>query len=300
MNPSRARRNNGALGASFGFVAFAALSALAGCDRSSGSAGNAGNLGVATRGDLVQRVTIAGGVQPNRKTLISAPYSGYVRKLYVEVGKRVAAGDPVVSVAQSLRGSSEEVYPMRAPFAGTVVQVLKTEGEYVEQSSSSSGANAIVRIDDLTRIFVEANSPEIEVGKLKLGQEAVIKASAVLGRAYRGRIKHISLASKSQNDWDKSRVEFPVQLEVEDADTQLKPGMSVVIDIVTQKIPGALTLKHEFIRKEGDKYFVVTEKGDKKEVEVGAQNEEAFEIKKGLVEGEKIRQTDFLSVLKGS
>ena len=262
------------------------------------SAGQSAKLGTVTRGELIQRVTIAGAVNPNRKTVISAPYSGYVRKLYVEVGQTVRGGDPVVSVAQSLRGSSEDIYPMRAQFDGTVVQVLKTEGEYVDSQGGQGTANAIVRIDDLTRIFVEASAPEIEVSKLKLGQEVIIKASAVLGRSYKGKIEHIALAAREQKDWDRSRVEFSVYVEVTDKDSQLKPGMSVIVDIITHKLTGVLTLKDEFVQKDGDKYFVVTEKGERKQIEVGLQNEEVFEVKSGLTEGERIRQTDFLLVLK--
>ena len=256
------------------------------------------NIGRVIRGDLVQQVTIAGVILPNRKTVISAPYNGYVRKLFVQVGDVVHAGDPIVSLAQSLKGSSEEVFPMRAPFHGTVVQVLKTEGEYVEQQSSQPGGNAMVRIDDLSKLFVEAASPELEVGKLKIGQEATIKASAVLGRSYKGKIEHISLAAKEQKDFDKSRVEFSVQLEIKDKDVQIRPGMSVIVDIITNRISHVLMLRHEFIQKDGDKYFVVTEKGEKKEIEVGLQNEQFFEIRKGLLENENIHQTDFLSALK--
>jgi multidrug efflux pump subunit AcrA (membrane-fusion protein) len=256
------------------------------------------HMGSVVRADLVQRVTIAGTLNPNRKTLISAPYNGYVRKIHVDIGRKVQAGDPIVSVSQSLRGSGEEVFPLRAPFDGTVVQVLKTEGEYVEVNGGQGSGNALVRIDDLTRLLVEASAPEIEVAKLLIGQEAVIKASAVLGRAYKGKIRHISLAAKEQKDWDKSRVEFPVVIEVLDSDAQLKPGMSVVVDIITHKAEKILTLRHEFIQKDGEKYFVVTEEGTKKPIEVGLQNEEVFEIKSGAAEGEKIRQTDFLSLIK--
>jgi HlyD family secretion protein len=255
------------------------------------------NLGVVSRSDLIQRVTISGTVTPNRKTVISAPYNGYIRKLYVQIGGHVNPGDPIVSVAQSLRGSAEDVYTLRSPFSGTVVQILKTEGEYVEQQSTQGG-NALVRIDDLSRMFIEAATPEIEIGKIKVGQEAIIKASAVLGRTYQGKIQHISLAAKEQRDWDKSRVEFPVLVAVKDQDELLKSGMSVVLDIITHKLTGILTLRHEFIQKSGDKYFVVTEKGEKKGIEVGIQNEEVFEIRSGVKEGEKIRQTDFLSILK--
>jgi len=270
-------------------VALTALSFSRGTSKAKGQ-----NIGKVVKGDLVQRVTIAGSVNPNRKTVISAPYSGYVRNLYVKIGQRVNAGDPVVSIAQSLRGTNEDIFPLRAPFAGTVVQILKNEGEYVDQQS---GKNSLLRIDDLTHIFVEANSPEVEVGKLSPGQETIVKASAILSRSYKGKIKHISLAAKEQSDWDKSRVEFPVLIEISDQDAQLKPGMSVIVDIISHKVEQVLTLRHEFIQKNGEKYFVVTNKGDRVEIEVGLQNEEAFEVKGGVKEGDEIRQTDFLSNL---
>jgi multidrug efflux pump subunit AcrA (membrane-fusion protein) len=201
-----------------------------------------------------------------------------------------------VSVAQSLRGSHEEVFPLRAPFTGTVVQVLKTEGEYVEQQNAQAGS-AIVRIDDLSRLFVDASAPEIEIGKLKEGQDAIIKASAILTKSFHGKIRKITLASKEQKDWDRSRVEFPVMIEVTDPqERELKSGMSVVVDIVTRQIKDVLTLRHEYIQKEGDKFWVTLENGTRKGVEIGAQNEEVVEIRNGIQEGEKVRQIDFLSV----
>jgi multidrug efflux pump subunit AcrA (membrane-fusion protein) len=256
------------------------------------------SLGTVLRGDVVQRVTIAGSVSPDHKTMISAPYSAYVKKLYVEVGQHVKAGDPVVSLTQSLTGAHEDVYPIRAPIEGTVVQVLRMEGEYVDQANTNGSGIGIVRIDDLTHLHIDANSPEFEVEKLKVGQDVVIKASSILGRSYKGKVKNISLAAREQKDWDKSRVEFSVFIDVLDADPQLEPGMSVVCDIVANKVSNTLTLRHEFLQKEGDNYFVITEDGTKKPVTVGLQNEEAFEIKTGLAEGEKIRQTDFLSLAK--
>jgi HlyD family secretion protein len=255
-------------------------------------------MGVVKRGDIVQRATIAGTTIPNRKTIIAAPYNGYVRKIYVHIGDKVKAGDPIVSIAQSLRGSGEDPYPLRAPFAGTVVQVLKTEGEYVEQGTGATGSSALVRIDDLSQIFVDASCPELEVEKLKIDQPAVIKASAILDHNYEGKIEDISLAAKEQKDWDKSRVEFPVTIRVTNQDASIMPGMSVIVDVIAKELKNVLILGHEFVFKEGDKYFVTTEKGVKKEVQVGLQDDDAVEIKSGLKEGEKIRQIDYLSLNK--
>lgn len=264
----------------------------------SGQAPQDSQIQIVSYGDLSQRVTIAGSVSPDHKTMISAPYSAYVKKIYVDIGQQVKANDPVVSLTQSLNGSREEIYPIRAPISGTVVQVLKMEGEYVDQQNTNGNGIGIVRIDDLAHLHIDATSPEFQIEKLKIGQEATIKASSVPGRTYKGKIKTISLAAKEQKDWDKSRVEFAITIDVLDADPELKPGMSVVCDVETGKANHVLTLRQEYLQKDGDKYFVVTDSGARKAVLVGLQNEESFEIKSGLNEGEKIRLTDFLSLSK--
>ena len=77
-------------------------------------------IGLVIRQDLVQRVTIAGTVTPLKKTVITAPYSGYVKKIYVKIGDLVKRGDPIVSVVQSLQGG-DDVFPLRSPLDGVVV-----------------------------------------------------------------------------------------------------------------------------------------------------------------------------------
>ena len=72
--------------------------------------------------------------------------------------------------------------------------------------------------------------------------------------------------------------------------------MSVVLDVITEQALGALTLRHEFIRKEGGKFHVTLEDGTRRDVQVGLRNEEAFEIKGGLTEGQKVKRVDFLSL----
>ncbi len=254
-------------------------------------------LGTVVRGELTQRVTFSGTITPKRRSLITAPYNGYVRKIYVHVGQDVPEGAPIVSLAQSLRENSAEIFPLRAPFSGTVVQVLKKEGEYTD-SLNNQGSSALVRIDDLTRLFVEAAAPEVEILKLVVGQEAIIRATAVPSRTYKGKIQQISQASLDQREWDRARVEFPISIHVVDRDDQLKPGMSVIVDIITLKLSKVLMLAHEFIQRNGTHYFVKMEKGDKREIEVGAQNEEVYEIRKGLSEGDQIQQTDFLTLIQ--
>lgn len=255
------------------------------------------DMGVVRRTDLLQQVTVAGTVVPMRRTLFTPSYSGYVSRLFVHLGEHVKEGMPVVTITQTVHGTNEEPHPMRAPFPGTVVQVLHTEGEFVEAGKDGNG---IVRIDDLTRLFVNSDVPEADIAKIREGQDVVIKANAILSHPYRGIIREIALASKEKKEWSRSgdRVEFDVRIEVMDKDDELRPGMSANVDIITDKRTNVLALPHEYIQKENGKYFVTLDKGQKREIQVGMQNEEMFEITRGLKENDQVRVVDFFTLPK--
>lgn len=252
-------------------------------------------VGKVVREDLVQRVTVAGTTEPIRTTIVAAPYDGYIKKIYVKLGQRVQAGDPIVSITQSIQ-SSESVFPIRAPFDGIVTQVLKNEGQFVK---SSDNKEFIARLDDLSKMFIHANAPEIDVLKIRSGFEAVIKASAVLSKTYKGIVREISQAATVKEQWgSRSQVEYLIKIEVMDADENLKPGMTAVVDVLTNKKASVLTLQHEFIQKEGEDFFVVMKDSAKRAIKVGLQNEISFEITEGLNEGEEVLQIDFLKLIE--
>lgn len=251
---------------------------------------------VISRGDLLQRVTIAGNIEALKTTLVTAPYDGYVQKIFVKIGDKVKSGDPLVSVSQTLQ-ITENVYPIRAPFPGTIVQVLRTEGEFIKQGDTN---NYILRLDDMSKLFVQADVPEIDIVKIKKGQEAIIKASPILDRSYKGVVREISLASNQQASANnRSQAEYRVKLEVTAFDELLKPGMSTILDIIPDKRMDVLVLPHEYINKndKGD-YTVTMKDGSVRKIEIGLQNETMVEVTGGLKEGEVVRQIDFIGLGK--
>lgn len=251
--------------------------------------------GKVARETLIQRVTIAGIAEPLRSTVVTAPYDGYVKKIFVKLGQSVRAGEPVVSISQSLL-TPENVFPIRAPFSGTVTQVVKNEGQYARQNDPKE---FILRIDDMTKMYIYANAPEIDIVKIKPKLESVIKVSAVLSRNYAGVVTDISQAATVKEQWGgRSQVEFLVKIEITDLDPQLKPGMSAVVDIITNKKEAVLTLGHEFVQRENENYFVFLKDGSKKNIKVGLQNESVFEIIEGLTEGQEVQQVDFLKLIE--
>lgn len=264
--------------------------------RSASKPGDGRGFGTVERKDLVQRVTIAGMIAPFRKTIITAPYNGYVKKLFVHIGDMIKQGEPIVSVVQSLQ-NEESTFPLRAPVNGRVVQIEKAEGEFARENDVK---DFILRIDDTSRLFILANAPEIDRLKIKVGQEAIVKASAVVTRNYKGVIREMSLAAREKEQWNRSQVvEFPIRVEITERDEQLMPGMSVVIDIITAKKEKVLMLRHDMVRRDGEKYYVIMAGGGRRDIKVGMQNEEGFEVVEGLKEGDRVKQASFADVNDG-
>jgi cobalt-zinc-cadmium efflux system membrane fusion protein len=250
------------------------------------------------RKNLIKTITIDGKISPYRSTKIAAPYNGYIKKIYVKLGQSVKKGSPIVSVTQTLNFAHESVYPIPAPFAGTIVQINNYAGEYVLASNNS---NHIVRIDDLNKLFIDADVTELDISKLEKGLKGVVKVSALNDKEYEAVVRELFLAPKDDNsNWGQKDIKYPVRLEILNKDDSLKSGMSVLVDIIVNKKEDVLVLKHEYINKDKDKKYVILEDGTKIFIRTGLFNDEEVEVLDGIREGDIVRQVDFLSLKKRS
>jgi HlyD family secretion protein len=96
-----------------------------------------------------------------------------------------------LDVARSdLRASIAELQKLivRAPIAATVLQVNAKVGELAAPSS----AQPLVLLGDLSKLRVRAELDEQDVGKIKQGDKAVVRASAFPGREFSGMVATIA------------------------------------------------------------------------------------------------------------
>jgi multidrug efflux pump subunit AcrA (membrane-fusion protein) len=246
----------------------------------------------ARRGNIESRVTVGGTLVPLRRSVLSAPYNGYVFRYHADVGDKVKTGQPLVTFTQTLRGAGEQPFPLRAPFDGRIVQRLHQEGEYVETGKDGSG---LIRVDDDSQLFVESDVAENDLERLRLGQEAIVRVNAVPDREYHGNITAIALAAaeKTQSFRAQERVQFPVRLAITDKDERLRAGFSVIVDIVVAKKENVVMLPHECIERSADGYRVRLANGEVRAITVGAQDARNVEVQSGIREGERVRFVDF-------
>ena len=245
------------------------------------------------KADIVQKVSVPGHVFSARTTEVRAPFEGYVQKVFVRIGDKVEKGAALISIVETLNLVGQDVYPIRAPFAGTVTQVLATVGQNVSKDSNASGI--LLRVDDLTKMYVNADVPELDYVHIQIGFQVLVKAPAILNRMYHASVVDRALAPNSQNGYSRDKVEYTIKLEVTDHDKQLRPGMSVISDIVVAERKGALSLPLDFVERDNENCFVTKVNGEKVKIKVGIQDDMHVEILEGLKEGDIVKEIDFLN-----
>ncbi|HTX80359.1 MAG TPA: efflux RND transporter periplasmic adaptor subunit, partial [Longilinea sp.] len=146
----------------------------------------------------------------------------------------IAAAQAQVDSAQSLLN---EAY-LIAPFDGTVTQVSTSVGDQV-----SSGTKGI-RIDDLSSYLIDLSVSQMDINSVAIGQKATITFDAITDKTYSGTVTAVSKAGTvTQNS-----TYFTVTLQLDDADSQVLPGMTATADIITSQVNDVLLIPSRAVR----------------------------------------------------
>jgi RND family efflux transporter MFP subunit len=86
-----------------------------------------------TRGDLSSTLTVAGEFQPYQEVELHAKVSGYIRRIYVDIGDRVKSGQVIATL---------EVPELSAQVAGTQAEVRHSQSEITRAKSGVALAEA--------------------------------------------------------------------------------------------------------------------------------------------------------------
>jgi HlyD family secretion protein len=133
---------------------------------------------------------------------------------------------------------------IRSPMAGTVLSKNVEEGQVISSPSGNvSGGTVLVTIADLSVIQVRSLVNEGDVGRIEPGMTATVSVDAFPERSFRGAVEKIEPQATVQQ----SVVNFPIIVQLDNAEGLLKPGMSANVTILLAQRPDALALPNEAI-----------------------------------------------------
>ena len=188
---------------------------------------------------------------------------------------------------------------VKAPAAG-VVNILPNfrassmfggEQEFREGDRAWPGA-AILELPDLSSVHIEARLDESDRGRLKQGQEATVRIEAIPGRDFKARIHSISVLARVDfsSGWPPTR-NFDLNLILLDADPKIRPGMTAVARIATDRVADVLLVPAEALfQKDGAPIVYRLDGSDFVEtrVEVKRRGKEQSVIESGIAPGDRI------------
>jgi len=168
---------------------------------------------------------------------------------------------------------------IKSPISGVVTEVNADPGEL-----ASPAAAPVVSVANLGKVVVKAAVAEDLVNKLEVGGEVDVHVSAVSAETLKGKITSIAPAA------DNNTKAFPVEVQLENPDGVLKPGMFAEVNF-TRKHPESIVVPKEAIVGSGGEYAVwVIEDGkaSRREVETGPGNGKEVIVLSGINEGEQV------------
>ena len=216
----------------------------------------------------------------------------------------LSAQSNTLSAKQEIEKSQEELSKsiVYASQDGTVTNVNIVKGQ------TYSGTDAVV-IDNVTSLKATADIDEAQIPSIQVGQKVQIKTDATGDEVLNGTVVFVSPtatknstkttdATSTTASVSKSRATYRVDVQIEDANENLRLGMTAKMTFITASSENAIAVPSSDIKTadDGSKYVVIqTKDGSTKNVTVttGISDDFYTEITGGdLKEGEMIVESD--------
>ena len=183
-------------------------------------------------------------------------------------------------------------YTISSPITGTVIEKNYKAGDNID---ATSGGGYMAVIYDMSRMTFDMNVSELDVSKLKVGQNVTFTSDALEGQTFTGHVDKININGTTMN----GSTNYPVTVVVDNGEG-LYPGMNVSATILVEEVGEALAVPVEAVQrgnvvmvapaaalnKDGELTDVT--KIEERTVELGRGNSEFIEVLSGVEEGEII------------
>jgi membrane fusion protein (multidrug efflux system) len=168
---------------------------------------------------------------------------------------------------------------VKAPIGGVVDKLFAKKDEYID------AGKAIARIVQTQHVKAHVGIPERDITRFKVGDAVRLKADAIPDREFEGVIHRIGISA------DPSTRTFMTEIEIQNADQTLRPGMIVRASLVRQAFPESLLIPmFSVISLENQRLVFVENDGvvDTRLVETGVLVGSSVQITKGLIPGDRL------------
>ncbi len=229
---------------------------------------------------LVDRGAIGAGEYQRR----DAEYENARAELYEAEEKLHLLGmtDPEIQriEAQALHQVEIAKISLRAPLNGEVIERSATIGEVVDPNKM------LFTVADLSTVWVRADFPEQQAGRLKVGLAIEVRVSAYPDQVFRGAITYIGAVI------DPATRTVTARADVANADRRLRPEMFAEVTLMTDE-QSVLSVPRGAVQQVGNRLVAFVVRGprrfESREVTLGeAADADYVQVKVGLAADDQV------------
>ncbi|MDO8489621.1 MAG: efflux RND transporter periplasmic adaptor subunit [Candidatus Omnitrophota bacterium] len=247
------------------------------------------------RGSIQAIISTSGTVLPKNRLEIKPPVGGRVESVLVKEGQKVKTGQILAwmssteraALLDAARGQGEEKLKywqetykpiaLLAPINAEVIVATTQPGQTV------TTADAVVVLSD--KLIARAQVDETDIGKVKLGQKAMIILDAYPNTKIKAAVEHIYYESQTVNNV----TIYPVDLLPDEVPEFFRSGMNATLDFVEQSKEDVLLVPVGAVYRDKQKRFVLIKEEGQAEpviqmVELGITDDKNVEIISGVSE----------------
>lgn len=166
--------------------------------------------------------------------------------------------------------------------------------DFKEGDRAWAGA-VVAELPDLSVVRASARVDESDRGRLSTTQTATVRIDAIADKEFRAMVADISpLAKLDYSSWPFTK-NFDIAIQILDADTRIRPGMSASGRIAVEKIANGILVPQEALfEKNGQPvaYVLRGSKFEERPVQVARRSKSQLLIASGLQAGEKVALKD--------
>lgn len=244
-------------------------------------------------GNIRNFISTTGVVLPKNRLEIKPPVNGRIDEILIKEGARVTAGQTLAWMSSTERAALidaarvqgeeavkhwQEVYKAIAlisPIDGEVIVAKTQSGQTV------TTADAVIVLSD--RLIVRAQVDEVDIGKVKPGQEAQVVLDAYPDTKIKAGVEHIYYESKTVNNVTM----YEVDILPENIPSFFRSGMNATVDFVENSKENILLIPLEAVVREKDGVYLLVKPGGqadvvKRAVQLGISDDKNIEIISGL------------------
>lgn len=226
-------------------------------------------------------------------TITSESYEKMLRSYEDNVDN---AKERVENAQLKLESANESIdkYTISSPIEGQVITKNYKVGDKIGSNSGKDNASTtLASIYDMNEYTFKMSVDEVDISKIKVGQEVRVESEAFKDKTYTGTVSNISLESTNNNGVST----YPVTVKLNEKG-ELLPGMNVQAYILLGTSKNALCIPSAALMRGNQVYIqdesVTTTDGivpigfRAVDVKTGLTNANYVEILSGLSEGDKV------------